>query len=48
MHKAGYWGGGILDNLNETATPIIDNQEAIHAKGFDLFDFGLINALETN
>ena len=37
-----------MDNLNETATPVIDNQETIHAKGFDLFDFGFINALENN
>ena len=42
MHKAGYWGGGILDNITEDNL-YQSRQDTIHAKGFDLFNFGYAN-----
>ena len=39
MKKAGYWGGGILDELNKTVDLLSSRQDTIHNKGFDLFNF---------
>ena len=34
MHKAGYWGGNILDEFNPKS-----RLQSIHDKGFDLYNF---------